>query len=131
MYRMLNSQRLPGIDQNKDYFLDIYDHLLKLSEMIEANREITADIRDSYLSYNSHQTNRVMKVLTVFTTIFMPLTFIVGVYGMNFVNMPELKWQYGYFGVMILMASLGWECIFGLERKAGLNESMIAFTFLS
>ena len=107
MYRMLNSQRLPGIDKNRAYFLDIYDHLLKLTELIEANREITADIRDSYLSYNSHQTNRVMKILTVFTSIFMPLTFIAGVYGMNFENMPELKWQYGYFEALLLMAIIG------------------------
>ena len=117
MYRMLNSQRLPGIEQNKAYFLDIYDHLLKLSELIEANREITADIRDSYLSYNSHQTNRVMKVLTVFTSIFMPLTFIVGIYGMNFENMPELKWQYGYFGVMILMTVIGMGMYIGFRKK--------------
>ena len=117
MYRMLNSQRLPGIEQNKAYFLDIYDHLLKLSELIEANREITADIRDSYLSYNSHQTNRVMKVLTVFTSIFMPLTFIVGIYGMNFENMPELTWQYGYFGVMILMTVIGMGMYIWFRKK--------------
>nr|WP_295975318.1 magnesium/cobalt transporter CorA [uncultured Bacillus sp.] len=107
LYRMLNSHRLPGVTNHKEYFLDIYDHLLKLSEMIEANREITADIRDSYLSYNSHQTNRVMKILTVFTTIFMPLTFIAGVYGMNFIYMPELNWKYGYLGAMLIMAVLG------------------------
>ncbi len=117
MYRMLNSQRLPGIEQNKAYFLDIYDHLLKLSELIDANREITADIRDSYLSYNSHQTNRVMKVLTVFTSIFMPLTFIVGIYGMNFENMPELTWQYGYFGVMILMTVIGMGMYIWFRKK--------------
>ena len=117
LYRMLNSQRLPGIEQHKAYFLDIYDHLLKLSELIEANREITADIRDSYLSYNSHQTNRVMKVLTVFTSIFMPLTFIVGIYGMNFENMPELKWQNGYFGVMILMTVIGMGMYIWFRKK--------------
>ena len=117
MYRMLNSQRLPGIDKNKAYFLDIYDHLLKLSELIEANREITADIRDSYLSYNSHQTNRVMKILTVFTSIFMPLTFIVGVYGMNFENMPELKWQYGYFEALLLMTIIGMGMYIWFKKK--------------
>jgi len=85
------------------YFSDIYDHLLKLTEMIEASRELATDIRDSYISINSNETNHVMKVLTVITTIFMPLTFIVGVYGMNFKYMPELTWKYGYFGALGLM----------------------------
>jgi magnesium transporter len=107
VYRILNSQRMTYIQVRKEYFSDIHDHLLKLTEMIEANRELTTDIRDSYISINSHQTNHVMKVLTVITTIFMPLTFIAGIYGMNFQNMPELTWKYGYFatiGLMILVA---------------------------
>ncbi|MFJ5712950.1 magnesium/cobalt transporter CorA [Neobacillus sp. NPDC093127] len=103
LYRILNSQRLTSILEKKAYFSDIYDHLLKLTEIIEASRELTTDIRDSYISINSNETNHVMKVLTVITTIFMPLTFIVGVYGMNFTNMPELNWKYGYFGALGLM----------------------------
>ena len=74
VYRMINSNRLTGILARKEYFSDIHDHLLKLAEMVEASRELTTDIRDSYLSLNLHETNRVMKVLTVITTIFMPLT---------------------------------------------------------
>lgn len=107
VYRIINSQRLPGMKGKIEYFSDIHDHLLKLSEMIEANRELTTDIRDSYISLNSHESNHVMKVLTVFTTIFMPLTFIVGVYGMNFRNMPELTWKYGYFAALIFMFFIG------------------------
>lgn len=103
IYRILNSQRMTYIHGKKEYFSDIHDHLLKLTEMIEANRELTTDIRDSYISINSNQTNHVMKVLTVITTIFMPLTFIVGLYGMNFHNMPELSWKYGYFATLIIM----------------------------
>lgn len=103
VYRILNSQRMTYIHGKKEYFSDIHDHLLKLTEMIEASRELTTDIRDSYISINSHQTNHVMKVLTVITTIFMPLTFIVGLYGMNFHYMPELNWRYGYFGTLIVM----------------------------
>lgn len=103
VYRILNSQRLSEIEGRKEYFSDIHDHLLKLTEMIEANRELTTDIRDSYISLNSHQTNHVMKVLTVITTIFMPITFIVGLYGMNFHYMPELSWKYGYFGTLFVM----------------------------
>ncbi|WP_045515644.1 magnesium/cobalt transporter CorA [Neobacillus niacini] len=103
LYRIINSQRLTGIQIKTEYFSDIHDHLLKLTEMIEANRELATDIRDSYISLNSHQTNHVMKVLTVITTLFMPLTFIAGIYGMNFEHMPELTWKYGYFFTLFLM----------------------------
>lgn len=103
IYRVLNSQRLTSIQRKREYYSDIHDHLLKLTEMIEANRELTTDIRDSYISLNSHQTNHVMKVLTVITTIFMPLSFIAGVYGMNFSYMPGLSSKYGFSFTLILM----------------------------
>lgn len=104
LYRMLNSHHLSEVIERREYFTDIYDHLIKLSDMVTANRELTADIRDSYLSLNSHQTNNVMKVLTIITSIFAPLTFIAGIYGMNFEYIPELVWQYGYFLTLGLMA---------------------------
>ena len=104
---MLNSHHLDGVKKRREYFSDIYDHLLKLSEMLMANREVTADIRDSYLSLNSHQTNNIMKVLTIITSIFAPLTFIAGIYGMNFAYMPELVWHYGYFFSLFLMVAVG------------------------
>jgi magnesium transporter len=116
-YRMLSSHRLEGIRGKMEYFSDIHDHLLKLSEMIEASRELTTDMRDSYLSLNSHQTNRVMKVLTVITTIFMPLTFIAGIYGMNFENMPELKWNFGYFATLFVMFVVGMGMFIWFKRK--------------
>jgi magnesium transporter len=117
VYRMLNSQRLTGIKRKQEYFSDIHDHLLKLTEMIDANRELTNDIRDSYLSLNSHQTNRIMKVLTVITTIFMPLTFIAGIYGMNFENMPELTWDLGYFAILFIMLSIGVGMFLWFKKK--------------
>lgn len=107
VYRIIHSQRFAGIQGKIEYFSDIHDHLLKLTEMIEASRELTTDIRDSYISLNSHESNHVMKVLTVITTIFMPLTFIAGIYGMNFQYMPELSWKYGYFGTLFLMFIVG------------------------
>ncbi|KGX84199.1 magnesium/cobalt transporter CorA [Pontibacillus marinus] len=109
LYRMLSSHHLDGVQTRKEYFSDIHDHLLKVAELIESNREMTQDIRDSYMSLNSHETNRTMQILTVISTIFMPLTFIVGVYGMNFKYMPELDARYGYFivlGFMITVAIL-------------------------
>ncbi|MFD1017947.1 magnesium/cobalt transporter CorA [Thalassobacillus hwangdonensis] len=107
LYRMLNTHHLDGVRERKEYFADIHDHLLKVAELIASNREMTQDIRDSYLSLNSHETNRTMQILTLISVIFMPLTFIVGVYGMNFEFMPELDERYSYFivwCVMIVMA---------------------------
>lgn len=117
VYRMINSNRLAGILARKEYFADIHDHLLRLGEKVEASRELTTDIRDSYLSMNAHETNRVMKVLTVITTIFMPLTFIAGIYGMNFENMPELTWQFGYFAALSAMFFIGFSMYFWFRKK--------------
>jgi magnesium transporter len=75
--------------------------------MIESNREMTADLRDNYISLSSNRMNTIMKRLTVITTIFMPLTFIAGIYGMNFNFMPELEWHWGYFTVLGVMFVIG------------------------
>ncbi|MDN3015224.1 magnesium/cobalt transporter CorA [Paenibacillus sp. BSR1-1] len=117
LYRMLNSQHLKNLITRKEYYSDIYDHLLKLSEMLMANREITADIRDNYLSLNSHQTNNVMKVLTIMTSIFAPLTLIAGIFGMNFKNMPELDWKYGYGYSLVLMGVIGLSMFLWFKKK--------------
>ncbi|MED3624066.1 magnesium/cobalt transporter CorA [Neobacillus thermocopriae] len=117
LYRMLNSQHLKNILKKKEYFSDIYDHLLKLSDMVMSNREITADIRDNYLSLNSHQTNNVMKVLTIMTSIFAPLTFVAGIFGMNFHHMPELEWEYGYPFSLILMGLIGLGLLIWFKKK--------------
>ncbi|MEO4052694.1 magnesium/cobalt transporter CorA [Solibacillus sp. CAU 1738] len=117
LYRMLNSQHLNRIVERREYFSDIYDHLLKLSEMVASNREATADIRDSYLSLNYHQTNKVMKILTIITSIFAPLTFIAGIYGMNFERIPELSWVNGYFYILGLMGILALTMIVFFVRK--------------
>lgn len=107
VYRILNSERLSGFRKQKLYFGDIYNHLLKLSSMVDSSRDMTSDMRDSYISVNSNRMNTNMMLLTVITTIFIPLTFIAGVYGMNFKYMPELEWRYGYFLVVILMVIIG------------------------
>ena len=117
LYRILNSERLEGFYEHKLYFSDIYDHLVKLSDMVDSNREMTSDIRDNYMSINSTRMNKNMMVLTVITTIFIPLTFIVGIYGMNFQNMPELTWKYGYFVVLLIMAIIAAEMFFWFKRK--------------
>lgn len=107
VYRILESKRFIFQEQKRAYFQDVYDHLIKLSNMIDSNRELATDIRDNYISLNSYRMNNIMKTLTVITVIFMPLTFIAGLYGMNFVNMPELETENGYFVVLAVMILLG------------------------
>jgi magnesium transporter len=96
-------------DATRLYFRDIYDHTVQVIDTVETYRDLLSGMLDLYLSSISNRTNEVMKFLTVIGTIFMPLTFIVGVYGMNFKNFPELEWKNGYFllwGVMIVMSLL-------------------------
>ncbi len=90
----------------KIYVRDVYDHTIHVLDIIENYRDILSGMLDTYLSSLSNRMNETMKVLTIIGTIFIPLTFIAGVYGMNFKYMPELKWHYGYFmiwGVMIVI----------------------------
>lgn len=93
-------------DKTLHYFRDIYDHVIQLSENIDIFREMTWSLMDMYMTALSNKMNEVMKVLTIIATIFIPLTFIAGVYGMNFDNIPELHYQYAYFilwGIMIVL----------------------------
>ncbi len=84
-------------DSTRIYFRNIYDHTVQVIETLESLRDIMAGMMDLYLSSVSNRMNEIMKVLTVFASIFIPLTFLAGVYGMNFKNFPELEWKYGYF----------------------------------
>lgn len=96
-------------DATRLYFRDVYDHTVQVIDTVETYRDLLSGMLDLYLSSISNRTNEVMKFLTVIGTIFMPLTFMVGVYGMNFKNFPELEWHNSYFvlwGVMISVALL-------------------------
>ncbi len=96
-------------DVNEVYFRDCYDHTIQIMDLIENYREMVSGLLDIYLSSVSYRLNEIMRVLTIIATIFIPLTFIVGLYGMNFANdaspwaMPELRWYYGYPLVWLLM----------------------------
>jgi len=107
LHRVINSERIKLSANEQAYFSDIYDNLLRLGDILESNRELTTDIRDSQLSINSNQMNRIMMILTIVSSVFIPLTFIAGVYGMNFEYMPELTWRYGYIIVLIVMLVIG------------------------
>jgi magnesium transporter len=96
-------------DQTRLYIRDIYDHTIQIIDAVETWRDILNGLFDLYLSQLSFRMNNVIQVLTIISTIFIPLTFLAGVYGMNFAYMPELQWRYGYFvlwGVMLLIAAL-------------------------
>ena len=96
-------------DATRLYFRDVYDHTVQVIDTVETYRDLLSGMLDLYLSSISNRTNEVMKFLTVIGTIFMPLTFLVGVYGMNFKHLPELEWRNGYFflwGAMITLSLL-------------------------
>lgn len=99
------------------YFQDVSDQLFTLNTNFETFREMLKDLMELYLSNLSHNMNRVMKTLTIVATIFIPLTFIAGVYGMNFNNMPELRWKYGYFIIWALMLLLGAGMVWYMKKK--------------
>lgn len=121
LYRILNSNRLNLTQKEKAYFSDVHDHLVKLTEMVESNRELTADMRDSHMSMNAIRMNNIMMTLTIVSTIFIPLTFIAGVYGMNFVNMPELNWHYGYYFTLGLMVFIVFAMLLLFKKRGWLG----------
>ena len=115
---------LPLISEDVKVFLkDIYDHIIQVIEIVETNREIVFGLFDIYMSSLSNRMNEVMKVLTIIATIFIPLTFVAGIYGMNFnpdvspFNMPELNWFYGYPFSLLLMTCITGGMIFYFWRK--------------
>lgn len=95
------------IDENNEkYFNDVYDHVIHLIDSLDTYKDLTATMMDLYMNTINYKMNEVMKLLTIITTIFIPLSFIAGIYGMNFNNMPELRWEYGYYGVLAGMGML-------------------------
>lgn len=86
-------------EKNRVFFADVYDHLLQGGEVVESLRDVLSGLQDLYISITGQRMNEIMKVLTIIATIFIPITFVAGIYGMNFEVMPELKWRWGYFAV--------------------------------
>jgi magnesium transporter len=95
-------------EEIKIYFRDTHDHTIQIIETLESAEDMTSSLMDLYLTMASHRMNQIMKVLTIYAAIFIPLTFITGVYGMNFEHLPELTWQYGYamfWGLIIVITA--------------------------
>jgi len=101
----------------KVYLRDVYDHTVQIIETIENYRDMMSGMIDIYLSSVSNRLNEVMKVLTIIATIFMPLTFIVGIYGMNFKYMPELGWKYSYAVVWLVIVSVAAGMLIYFKRR--------------
>ena len=115
------------------YLRDAYDHTIELIDMIENLRDLASGLMEVYLSVASHRMNQVMTVLTVITTIFMPLSFIAGVYGMNFdtragrTNMPELHWRFGYLFALGLMAATTIAMLYFFRRRNWIGPNSVTF----
>jgi len=108
----------PLIQQNTQIYLrDVYDHTIQVIDTIETFRDTVSGMLDIYLSSVSNRLNSVMKVLTIIATIFMPLTFLAGIYGMNFKYMPELEWRWGYPLVWMIMIAIGILMLFYFRKK--------------
>jgi magnesium transporter len=99
------------------FLRDVYDHTIQVIDVVETFRDTVGGMLDVYLSSISNRMNEVMKVLTIIATIFIPLTFIAGIYGMNFRNMPELGWPWAYFAVLGLMAAVALAMLVYFKRK--------------
>ncbi|WP_168122964.1 magnesium/cobalt transporter CorA [Paenibacillus sp. HB172176] len=113
----LNKKELKLIDdQLQKYFSDIYENALKIAESFETYRDLMGNLREAYQSSLSNRANEIMRVFTAITVIFMPLTFITGIYGMNFEKMPFLHFQYGAYVLLGIMLLLG-SCMFIIFRK--------------
>lgn len=99
------------------YLRDVYDHTVQAIDTTETFRDILSNVLDIYLSSLTNRMNEVMKILTIISTIFIPMTFIASIYGMNFINMPELHTKYGYYAVILLMVCVALVMIHYFRRK--------------
>jgi magnesium transporter len=114
----LERGELSLVDENTTVFLrDVYDHTIQVIDMVEMLRDMVSGMLDVYLSSVSNKMNEVMKVLTIIATIFIPLTFIAGIYGMNFEFMPELKWHWAYPIVWAVIIAIGITMLLYFKRK--------------
>lgn len=123
LHRMSRGEFALIPEDMRPFYRDIYDHLVRVVDLAENYRDLIGGSLDAYLSVVSNRLNEIMKVLTIFSAIMLPLTFIAGVYGMNFDNMPELKSSYGYFAVIALMILIAVGMLFLFRKRGWIGRS--------
>jgi magnesium transporter len=120
MYKMERFNTTLIKQETQVYLRDVYDHMVQIADTVESFRDLLSGMIDLYHSTLSTRVNDVMRLLTVISTIFIPLTFIVGVYGMNFDVMPELHWEWGYPAVWVLMLGISGTLVWLFTKKGWL-----------
>ena len=110
-------------EEARTYFRDTHDHISQIMGRVDFCREVVVGLMDMYLSNVSLRQNEIMKVLTLMASIFIPLTFIAGIYGMNFENMPELRSQFGYFSVLVAMVVLAVSLVWYFRRQGWIGRA--------
>lgn len=124
MVRALSYEDTPLIDEKVRVFVrDVYDHCVQTAEVVESYREMTTGLMNTYLSSVGQRTNEVMKVLTIMSSIFIPLTFLAGIYGMNFEHMPELSWRGSYPTLLLTMLATGAGMMWFFHKLGWLGRS--------
>jgi magnesium transporter len=119
----LGRREFPAVSENEArLFRDVHDHLVRINDLLENFREMLTSIQEAYLSVTSNRLNEIMKFLTIFTAILMPLTVITGIYGMNFEHMPELHERWGYPAVLAAMAVLAGSVLVYFRRRGWLGR---------
>lgn len=123
LYRMSRGEfPLIPVDM-RPFYRDVYDHLVRVVDLSESYRDLISGSLEAYLSVVSNRLNEIMKVLTIFSAIMLPLTFIAGVYGMNFDNMPELHSRYGYYTVWVIMVAVALAMLVFFRRRGWIGRA--------
>jgi len=122
LHRMSRGEFALITEEMRPFYRDVYDHLVRVVDLAENYRDLISGSLEAYLSVVSNRLNEIMKVLTIFSAIMLPLTFIAGVYGMNFDNMPELHSRYGYYGVWIIMVAVAVAMLLFFKRRGWIGS---------
>ena len=109
------------------YFRDLYDHMYRIGESIDVERDMATTTMEAYLSVIANRTNEIMKVLTIFSAIILPINLIASIYGMNFTHMPELQWKFGYGWALLLMAMMAVVMLVWFGKEGWLGRGRRAF----
>ena len=123
LHRMSRGEFALIPEEMRPFYRDVYDHLVRVVDLSENYRDLISGSLEAYLSVVSNRLNEIMKVLTIFSAIMLPLTFIAGVYGMNFDNMPELHSRYGYYAVWVIMLVVATAMLLFFKRQGWIGSS--------